>query len=51
MRERADYQNTFSLAENEGRNLIIEADDLRKRICDYVVTKLETDKLNSSIGK
>jgi uncharacterized protein (UPF0332 family) len=40
MREKADYQNVFTLEKEEGLNLIKSADELRKRICDYVSNKL-----------
>ncbi len=40
MREKADYQNVFSLEEEEGREMIKSADELRKRICDYVSRKI-----------
>lgn len=40
MREKADYQNTFILEENEGRSLIENTENLRSRICAYVSKKL-----------
>lgn len=40
MREKADYQNVFTLEEEDGRNLIEAADELRKRIRDYVTNKM-----------
>lgn len=40
MREKADYQNVFTLEEETGRNLIEVADDLRRRICNYVDGKI-----------
>ncbi len=40
MREKADYQNVFTLEEKTGRKLIEVTDDLRKRICDYVDGKI-----------
>lgn len=40
MREKADYQNVFTLKEEEGRKLIYSADELRKRICNYVKCKI-----------
>jgi len=40
MREKADYQNVFALEEEEGREMIKSADELRKRICDYVSRKI-----------
>lgn len=40
MREKADYQNVFSLEKEEGRALMASAQDLRKRICDYVTQKI-----------
>ncbi len=40
MREKADYQNVFTLEEETGRNLIEAADDLRRRICSYVDGKI-----------
>lgn len=40
MREKADYQNVFTLKEEDGRNLIASADDLRIRICDMVSEKI-----------
>lgn len=40
MREKADYQNVFTLEEKAGRELIEATDDLRKRICDYVDGKI-----------
>lgn len=42
MREKADYQNVFSLEEEDGRRLIEAADELRKKICDYVNRKMST---------
>lgn len=43
MREKADYQNVFYLKEEEGRELIASAEDLRKRIRDYVNHKIALD--------
>ncbi|MDE5574234.1 MAG: HEPN domain-containing protein [Bacteroidales bacterium] len=40
MREKADYQNVFTLDKETGRLLIESADDLHKRICGYVIRKL-----------
>lgn len=40
MREKADYQNVFSLDEKVGRDLIQAANELRSRICEYVNQKL-----------
>lgn len=40
MREKADYQNVFILEEADGRKLIKEADELRKKICNYVKVKI-----------
>ncbi len=40
MREKADYQNVFTLEEEEGRELIETAEELRKRICEYVANKI-----------
>lgn len=40
MREKADYQNVFSLDEDEGRILIESANELRNRICNYVKRKI-----------
>ncbi len=40
MREKADYQNVFTLEEEEGRRLIETAEELRKRICTYVSNKI-----------
>ena len=40
MREKADYQNVFTLDKEAGRILIESADDLRKRICGYVIRKI-----------
>ena len=40
MREKADYQNIFSLEEKEGRVLIEAAEELRKKICNTVIEKL-----------
>ena len=40
MREKADYQNVFSLDKEEGKALMASAQDLRKRICDYVNQKI-----------
>lgn len=40
MREKADYQNVFSLDEKVGRDLIQSANELRSRICEYVNHKL-----------
>lgn len=42
MRERADYQNTFKLESIEGRNLMESAEELRKRICEYVRFKINS---------
>lgn len=41
MREKADYQNVFSLEETQGRELIQLAADLQGRICRYVSQKCE----------
>lgn len=41
MREKADYQNVFSLCEEEGLQLIEAADNLRNRICILVRSKIE----------
>ncbi|MDE5568155.1 MAG: HEPN domain-containing protein [Muribaculaceae bacterium] len=41
MREKADYQNVFSLKEEEGRKLIQSAEGLRSRICALVRSKIE----------
>lgn len=43
MREKADYQNTFTLEENDGKLLIETAEELRKRICNYINNKLSSD--------
>lgn len=43
MREKADYQNVFYLKEEEGRELMASAEDLRKRIRDYVNHKIALD--------
>ena len=40
MREKADYQNVFTLEEQEANILIERAEELRKRICDYVTAKI-----------
>ncbi len=40
MREKADYQNVFSLEEKEGRRLIESAEKLRKKIYNTVLSKL-----------
>ena len=40
MRERADYQNVFTLDEEDGRKLIDSAEELRKRISDHITRKL-----------
>lgn len=40
MREKADYQNIFSMDEEEGKELIHAAEELRQRICGYVKGKL-----------
>ncbi|MDE7375913.1 MAG: HEPN domain-containing protein [Muribaculaceae bacterium] len=40
MREKADYQNVFTLEEGVGRELIESADELRKRICARVDQKI-----------
>ncbi len=45
MREKADYQNVFSLEEGEGRILMDMANDLRRRICDYVTKRMEESKI------
>lgn len=42
MREKADYQNVFNLEEEEGRQLIESAEELRKRICGYVNRKIQS---------
>lgn len=44
MREKADYQNVFSLEEAEGRKLMRSADELRQRICAYVSAKISSDE-------
>ena len=41
MREKADYQNVFSLKEEDGRKLIQSAAALRSRICALVRSKIE----------
>lgn len=43
MREKADYQNVFTLEENIGRELIKSANELRTRICAYVKNKIVTN--------
>lgn len=43
MREKADNQNVFTLEENDGRELIEAAENLRKRICAYVTNKLPNE--------
>lgn len=40
MREKADYQNVFSLEEDEGQELIKSANELRNKICEYVKNKI-----------
>ena len=40
MREKADYQNIFTLQEVEGRKLIDLTNELRTRICGYVNQKI-----------
>lgn len=40
MREKADYQNVFSLEKEDGTKLIASAENLRKRVCNYVMDKL-----------
>lgn len=39
MREKADYQNTFTLTSEEGNNLIEKAQSLQNRICEYINKK------------
>lgn len=39
MREKADYQNVFSLEEEYGKMMIASAEELRQRICGYVREK------------
>ena len=41
MREKADYQNVFSIDEDEGKILIETADNLRRRICSIVLSKIK----------
>lgn len=41
MREKVDYQNVFTLEEEDGRKLIDSADELRKKICFYVSRKID----------
>ncbi len=43
MREKADYQNVFTLEVAEGRKLINAAEELRTRIRSCVIHKLPTD--------
>lgn len=40
MREKADYQNVFSLSRDEGLNVLEKAYDLRKRICKVIKDKI-----------
>ena len=40
MREKADYQNVFTLNEGAGRKLIEDAEALRNRICSLVWSKI-----------
>lgn len=40
MREKADYQNTFKLEQEEREKLLKEANGLRVRMCNYVKDKL-----------
>lgn len=40
MREKADYQNVFKLEEREGRTLLMEAEDLRTRMKEYIKERL-----------
>lgn len=40
MREKADYQNVFTLEVEEGKALIVAAEELRGRICSYVANKI-----------
>ena len=42
MREKADYQNVFTIEEEVGRKLIESANELRMKIVDYVNQKLHT---------
>ncbi len=42
MRERADYQNVFTLAEEEGRMFISLTNDLRNRICQTVAVAIHS---------
>lgn len=43
MREKADYQNVFTLDEDDGRKLIESAEDLRNRIRIYVLKKIHVE--------
>lgn len=45
MREKADYQNVFTLEETFGRNMIESAKDLQSRISDYIKSKLPSDTI------
>lgn len=40
MREKADYQNVFTLDDQEGRRLMVAAEDLRNKIFRYVENKI-----------
>lgn len=40
MREKADYQNVFHLEEEKGRQLIEEAEGVRKRIVAYIYRRI-----------
>lgn len=43
MREKADYQNIFTLEETEGRELIESAEELRMRIYDRIKRHISKD--------
>ncbi len=40
MREKADYQNVFSLTADQGNLLISKSQELRQRICQTVLVKI-----------
>lgn len=43
MREKADYDNVFTLSKEEGRKMMDKAGDLRKRICSVVEEKINME--------
>lgn len=45
MREKADYQNIYSITREEGMSMLEKVSDLRKRICQVVKDKIRQETL------